>query len=84
MSGWTSKRALYEKAFFGSIASPASTDGWFTGVRFFSLSTFGRVSLTIAFATSFATCGPYRRESTSRGAFPGRNPLTCAFLPRLR
>ncbi len=56
MSGWTSKRALYENAFFGSIVSPASTDGWFTGVRFFSLRTFGSVSLTIAFATSFATC----------------------------
>ena len=37
---------------------PASTCGWLTGVTFFSVSAFGSVVLTIAFATSFCTCGP--------------------------
>jgi len=61
----------------------ASTRGWLTGVKFFSFRTFGSVLLTIAFATSFWTCGLKRRVSTSRGAFPGRKPFTKAFLPRV-
>ena len=55
---------------------PATAAGWLTGVRFFSVSTRGSVSFTIWFATSFATCAPKRRESTSRGALPGRKPFT--------
>ena len=53
MSGWTSKRALNENGCFGSTPLPPRR-GWLTGVRFLSLRTFGSVSLTIAFATSFA------------------------------
>ena len=70
---------MNENGSFGSMPL-ASTLGWLTGVRFLSLRTFGSVSLTIAFATSFCDLRrEHAREDVAR-RLAGTEPLDVGLL----